>query len=300
MSIPVVMVHGGRVRPNQNECEWLVWTLRQAKEYNPYVVLLGGPRMKDCADEAGVGFYDYYKLYYDRAQAFKDNAYIKFSHYPAAYDWAVMERYFVLADFMRDRGLDALWNLDSDVMTYCDLTEEATKLPKDCWAAYCVPLRQHRYRMSASAHTAYFSYMGIWMFVNFLYSVYLCTEKLHRIREKWERWHIRENQPGGVCDMTHLYLFYTKKGPTIVYNLTGEILSQDDGAFEHNIHVSENGLPNEFRMKGQRKEIEWRAGQPYGFSLRQKRWIRFKTLHLQGRAKSLAQSYFWPRRHHGD
>jgi len=312
MSIPVVMVHGGRVRPNQNECKWLVWTLRQAKEYNQWVILLGSPRMEQCAKDAGVGFYNYFERYYTEAQHFFDKVYVKLSHYPTAYDRAVLERYFVLKEFMRDHELERVWNLDSDVMVYRDLFMEAEGLPYtfvpapptaesehnythyEPWAAYCIPIVQHEYRLSASAHVAWFSREGIWAFCQFMEHMYTDPDKFDQLNRKW-RWHQRESKPGGVCDMTHLYLFSREHSLRVV-NLTDAITPETKATHEHNLHVSENGLPDEFRMKDGRKEIEWRAGKPYGFSLRQKRWIRFKTLHLQGRAKSLAQSYFWPRR----
>ena len=286
MTIPIVMVHGGKVRPNQTE-DFLITTLKQARQWNDWVILLGGPRVKDHASEAQVGFFDYFNLYYKGAQQFLDDVYVQMSHYHQPYDIAVMERYFVLQSFMADWGIDTVCNLDSDVMVYCDLTEEESKIERPYDAAYCIPLNQPKYRLSASAHTSFFTKTGIDKFCEFLLDSYTVPDMFAILKEKWD-WHIREKRPGGVCDMTHLYLF-SKDQPT-VHNLTGKV--EGDGVFEHNIRVSENGLPDEFQMLKGKKEIVWRDGLPYGYSLRLERWVRFNTLHLQADAKESAQHYY--------
>ena len=280
MSIPVVMVHGGKSRPGQVE-DFLVTTLKQASQWNDQVILLGGPRVKGYASQAQVKYYDYFKNYYAGARDFIGEHYVQLSGYPRPYDIAVMERYFVLRDFMIKHNVDVLCNLDSDVMVYCDLSKEASKFPVDMFGAYCIPLVQFKYRLSASAHTSFFTRTGIVKFCEFMIASYTESKRFAVIKEKWD-WHVREDKPGGVCDMTHLYLF-AQEFPSKVYNLTGEVL--DDGVFEHNINVSENGLPEAFRMSGKKKELVWKDGCPYGFSTALDKLVRFNTLHLQGNSR---------------
>jgi len=286
-TIPVVMVHGGKVRPGEAE-DFLATTLKQAHQWNDEVILLGGPRVKGHAAKAQVGYHDYFADYYTGVRDFVDDHYVQLSHYSRAYDIAVMERYFVLRDFMLANDIEIICNLDSDVMVYCDLTKEASRLPPDMYGAYCIPLVQFRYRLSASAHTAFFTKAGIVELCDFITNSYVNPGRFAVLQEKWD-WHVRENKPGGVCDMTHLYLF-SQEHPAKVWNLTGTI--SGDGVFEHNINVAENGLPQAFRMSGRRKEIVWKKGCPYGFSTKLGTLVRFNTLHLQGSAKYLAPSFY--------
>lgn len=287
-TIPIVMVHGGRARPSESE-DYLVTTLKQAHQWNERVVLLGGPRVKEYATTAQVGYYDYFTDYYTGVQDFIDNYYTQLSVYTRLYDIAVMERYFVLRDFMLTNDIEMVCNLDSDVMVYCDLSEEARKFPSDMYGAYCIPLEQFKYRMSASAHTAFFSKVGIVKLCDFITSSYKDPERFVTLQEKWD-WHVREKKGGGVCDMTHLYLF-SQEHPTRVYNLIDAVSS--DGVFEHNINVAENGLPEAFRMLDGRKEVVWKNGLPYGFSTKLNMLVRFNTLHLQGRSiKYSAPSFY--------
>lgn len=286
MSIPIVMVHGGKSRPDQVE-DFLVTTLKQARQWNDRVVLLGGPRVRGYASQAQVEYYDYFKNYYAGVQDFVGKHYVQLSGYSKSYDIAVMERYFVLRDFMIKHNVDVLCNLDSDVMVYCDLSEEASKFPVDMFGAYCIPLVQFKYRLSASAHTSFFTKTGIVKFCEFMIASYTELERFAVLKEKWD-WHVKENKPGGVCDMTHLYLF-AQEFPSKVYNLTGEVLG--DGVFEHNIDVSENGLPGAFRMSGRKKELVWEDGCPYGFSIVLDKLVRFNTLHLHSRKQQVGE-YF--------
>ena len=286
-TIPIVMVHGGKVRPGAPE-DFLITTLKQVHQWNDWVVLLGGPRVKDYASKAQVGYYDYFTDYYAGIQDFIDNYYVQLSHYSRPYDIAVMERYFVLRDFMLANNIEMVCNLDSDVMVYCDLTEEVRRFPSDMYGAYCIPLKQFKYRLSASAHTAFFSKTGIVKLCDFIATSYTDPERFAILQEKWD-WHVREKKGGGVCDMTHLYLF-SQEYPTKVHNLTGGI--SGDGVFEHNINVAENGLPGAFRMSGRRKELVWKKGCPYGFSTKLGMLVRFNTLHLQGPGKCLAESFY--------
>jgi len=287
MTVPVVMVHGSDgVCPDVDQ-GYLATVLKQAQQYNERVVLLG-----DAANRhLEVEHYDY-RDFYGEARRFFEREYVKYSYYEDAYDRFVMGFYFVLKEFMQATDVDVISNNDSDVMIYCDMAEEERKLPQGYEIACCIPLHQPPFRWCASTHTSFITFEGLCELCDFIHRMYTIPSGLLRLESKWA-WHTgaAQSRHGGICDMTMVWLFQQGEGRHIV-NLTPAITSPGEGAFSHNLSGAENGLPDEYRLRGRYKEIEWRDGQPYGWNLRLGAWVRFKTLHFQGGAKHLIPAAF--------
>jgi len=282
--IPVITVHGGDVKLSSKD-EYLRWTLRQASEYASRVILLGGPKVKCLVGKAE--YYDYLRNWSDSAKVFAENAYVKMSFYTNIYDLAVLKRYFVLRDFMEAQKIDLVFSCDSDVMLYSRPEDEAEAFGvKDI--AFCIPQNQYAYRWSASSHAAYFSREGIERFCDFILKTYSSQSGLAKLQRKWD-WHQKEKKPGGICDMTLLWLFSLENKDVV--NLSRAIGSPLR-AFDHHVNTTENELPNEYIMEGGKKKLSWQSGQPYGHNKILDQDVRFAALHLQGGAKKLAMAYF--------
>lgn len=126
---------------------------------------------------------------------------------------------------------------------------------------------------------------------DFMHRMYTTPDGLAKIKSKWD-WHISNNKPGGVCDLTLLWLFVESRNRDRIVNLTPVIQSTENGTFSHKISGDENSRQGEYRMNGRLKEIQWRGGIPYGFNVRLGEWVRFKNIHLQGGDKPLAKSFY--------
>lgn len=118
--IPVVVVHGGS-KPYVRFC------IRRAVDSNPRgrVVLLGD------AATAGIGAGEHIRL--DDAALQDDIAEFRtiYEHLGPAethrFERFCIERWFVIRNFMRRDGLDRCLVVDSDVLLFCDVTEEAAR-----------------------------------------------------------------------------------------------------------------------------------------------------------------------------
>lgn len=273
--IPVVFSH--RLGVKDVDQGYLKHALEQAQEYNCRVILIGD----DSNVSLKVEYYHYAK-YAQEAETFGTH-YVHMCTNPYEFELYNLQEYFVLKQFMRARGLERIFLCDSDVMLYCDITELESKL--GLYDIACsIAKTQWKYRWSASAHVSYWSLESLTEFCEYIQRVYTTPKLLTKLREKWD-WHQQEDKTGGICDMTLLWLFCAGKK---VINLAQV---RDDAVFDDNINVSENWLPDEYRMKTGIKEVTWQQNQPYGFNLKLEKWIRFNALHFQGAAKKLLSSY---------
>lgn len=266
--IPVVFIHRG----NQ---EYLDIALRQAKQWNPEVILLGD------ASNSQLGFeHCRYDSLFGRASRFT-SLYQHMSTNPRNFELFCIQRWFVLAGLMRLHDYDEIFYCDSDVMLYCDVSGPGQVLSNRL-ATYAMAQRQSNYRWSAAGHVSYWTKLGLAQFCDFIDHVY--GHQLGKLEEKWN-WHRRTKTPGGICDMTLLWLFSRENEIPILTRV------HDNATFDENINISENHLPNEYRMYEGHKEITWHDRQPYGYNLMLRRPIRFNALHFQGTAKKLMKSH---------
>jgi len=184
------------------------------------------------------------------------------------------QRWFIIKDFMERSGLERAFVCDSDVMSYCDIDCEEAKLGPYS-AAFCLPARQTNYRWCGSAHVSFWSLKTLVRFCTYALDSYTDAVRKASLKTKWE-YHLDTNRPGGVCDMTVLYLFALENE---IINLSA---IRDGSSFDHNINHAENEFDDEYEMARGIKRIRWEHGRPYGFNVRAKRWVRFNTLHFQG------------------
>lgn len=279
--IPVVFTHRG----NQ---EYVEIALRQAAQYNSMIFLLGD-NSNECFESHHPRIEHRYINEYFLKDALRVQDYYKhMCSNPYGFELYNLQEAFVLREFMQRNGHNKIFACDSDVMVYADLAGEEEKYG-DYLAVYSVPQEQWEYRWSASAHSVYWTFSGLCAFCDFVEATY--TENLDRLREKW-RWHQEKGAPGGICDMTLLWLFYAEN-----VGLVHDICrvwrdGQEYVAFDHNIGVGENAFPDEYRMDGELKEVEWQGGQPHCWHLELERWVRFAALHFQDGAKTRMGEYY--------
>ena len=187
-NVTIIVVHRG----NQ---EYLRDALRCARNAGNEVVLIG-----DQTNTGDIGWVDYQPC---QAEAYEEfsKIYEHMSSNPYKFELICFERYFLTYSYMKKKGLSDCVMMDSDVCLYEKVTKE---LFTNTDLAISIPEQKTKYTMSASAHFSYWTLEAMEEMLNYLMFAY--KNKLPEIYEKWE-WHTKTNSPGGICDMTLLYLF---------------------------------------------------------------------------------------------
>ena len=275
--IPIVIAH--RLGVKEIDQGYLAFAIKQAQEYNPRVILIG--------DNSNIYIpveHHHFTKYFQEAESFAPH-YRHMSSNRAPFQLWDIQRHFIYKAFMQDQGYEKIFTCDSDVMIYSDLARAEGTLG-DYDLALSITETQWKYRWAASAHVSYWTLDALVGFCEFIQRAYTTPALLHKLEEKWA-WHQETNTPGGICDMTLLWLFSRDK------NVVNLAQVRDETTFDDNINASENYHPDEYRMKAGRKEITWRNNQPYGWNLKLNKLIRFRTLHCQSDpTKALIQHYY--------
>lgn len=196
--VTIIVVHRG----NQ---KYLRDALRCARNAGNEVVLIGDmSNSKDC------NWVDYRSCQSEEYSHFSE-IYDHMSSNPYKFELICFERYFLTYTYMKKNQLTECVMMDSDVCLYEQVTE-ATFQGADL--AISIPEQKTNYTMSASAHFSYWKLETMKEMLDFLIASY--ENKLPEIYEKWN-WHKSTGTPGGICDMTLLFLF-SKQYKGVVLN----------------------------------------------------------------------------------
>ena len=200
-NVTIIVVHRG----NQ---EYLRNALRCARNAGNNVVLIG-----DHTNSKDIQWVDYLSCQSEEYSEFSEY-YEHMSSNPYKFELICFERYFLTYDYMKKNNLSECVMMDSDVCLYEKITKS---LFKNVDLAISIPEQKTKYTMSASAHFSYWTLETMESMLKYLTWSY--KNKLADIYEKWE-WHKKNNIPGGICDMTLLYLFAKQ--------YEGSIMNTDD------------------------------------------------------------------------
>lgn len=178
-------------------------------------------------------------------------------------------RWFILQEYMKNKGIDICLHLDSDVMLYAKAETEFKKFEQFDFTL------SHR----CCGSNSFFTLKGLSEFCDFVMKIY-GNKPSYEFERIAAHYHVRQKHglQGGVCDMTLLEFYsYTKCGTV------GEMMHIIDGStYDHNINASDQY----FKMSGQNiKEISFFENRPYCHQITTGKEIRFNTLHYQGSAK---------------
>lgn len=272
--IPVVITHRG----NQ---DYFHDVIRQALSYNERVILIGDDSNRNTP---GVEHFLGRELYTSEIELF-ENSYVHMHLNPSlAYRCACITRWFLIAEIAKRLDLPMLFACDSDLMLYTSVEEPEQRLGEYDLAC-SIPVFQPEFRWSASGHVSYWKRDMLFEFCKFVSRTYSSLSRLAHLGEKWD-WHRKTDSPGGICDMTLLWLFIQEGIRTCI-----DLCSPVEGTvFDHNFNEAGG-----YRTVGNTKEIEWRNNQPYSFHMGLRSWIRFNALHFQGPAKRVLTHYFRPK-----
>lgn len=206
--------------------------------------------------------------YYDGLDNLR-NVYEHFSYLDPTFEFICIFRWFVLRNFFNKHNLDYAYYSDSDVMIYYDLQPFYEKYYSQYDACYVTTENQKNYRWSSSACCSFWKKESINKFCEFILSCY-SPEKIHVIKDKWD-YHVTNSIPGGICDMTLLYLFQDQ----IYFFPLSKVI--EDFAFDQNMKDKNNYYDNEYDYTTVKK-INFVNGFPQCFNKKYNKDIKFLTL----------------------
>lgn len=261
--IPVILIHKGFQ-------EYVKYNVLQATKNNP-VILLGDTNPN--LDINNFEFVNYHNLL-DGVDSFRLK-YLHLSTNPFEYELFCYQRWFILRNFMKERGLNVVFYVDSDVLLFVDVTKEWEK-----FSQFEMTLL-HR----TAAISSYITYSGLDNFCNLLDNIY--DNKNDYPYKKIES-HFKVRQEcglaGGVCDMTLLEYFHYNAESGGGPGRIGEMMTIiEDSTYDHNI----NAKDQDFSFKNGMKEVKIINKTPYVYNEKFKKDIKFNSLHFQGGSKDL-------------
>jgi hypothetical protein len=265
--------------------DYLRTALRSAADFNDRVVLVG--------DESNRGFWtdhwDSSRAGLPRLDEFR-RTYVKMSDYPEFYETAFWRRPFAVEAWMRAEGVGHAFVLDSDTVTFADYsTTVLPALPDGCAAAMMTFHEQGSFDWASSFHFSYWTLEALADFNAFCIEAYRDPVLRGRLETKY-RWHLDNRRPGGICEMTLLYLWRERHeartwNPARVW---------DGMVADSAITTPDNYFRDEYVMRRGFKKLVFRKGLPYGLNRVLGREVRFVNVQCQGGAKALMRLLYAP------
>lgn len=275
--IPVIISHFNQ------QPTYLKFALKSAANFNKNVVLIGDNSNKDFWKN----HWDVTSIESKKYQAFQ-KCHVQMSYYPKKYEDSFWKRMFMLEEWMRRNDVKKTFLLDSDVITFANYSVELAPILFDNYIASLMTCEnQDNFRWASSCHFSYWTLEGLEDFTSFCIEAYHNKTIREQLETKW-KWHNDHNKPGGVSEMTLLYLW--SKDNQKVANSSKVI---NNMTVDHSINTSTNYSENEYQMQLEIKKIIFRDGIPYGFNKISNKEIRFLGIHCQGTAKILMRFFYY-------
>lgn len=264
--IPIIFIHFGN-------CYYLKDALSITKKNNKLIYLITDMNV-NIEGVNVINFKDYYEGVEDFLKIYKH-----MSTNSSEVEFICIARWKIMLNFMKKNNYENAIYLDTDVVAFENLSENLKERIEKNKIGYSCPDNQPEFRWSCSAHTSFFNVRKLEKLWTFFLKHYSEVPYLKILKQKHAH-HIKNNIPGGVCDMTLLYLFSKEnKIDSITSVVNGE-------TFDHNINSSENLFNGEYDMAqtqyGFIKKIDIIENKPFCHNKTLNKHIKFNTLHFQG------------------
>lgn len=220
--------------------------------------------------------------------------FVNFSSNPASFEYACFERFFLLHQFMKTHQHTRVVYFDSDCVLLEDMNAFIASIPE--WqtdgALSIVPSSDETFNSCACISNGLITLEFCEVFMQLCKDIYLTKTKLNWIRPKIV-WHAKNNEPGGVCDMTLCNLIVSKNMVSHpLHNTNATILFQKEMCtFDHQFASAfgYNGEPT-FVIDPQTKlKAFQKKNGKYYFITTSGLPVRALSLHFQGTAKRVLE-----------
>jgi len=199
-------------------------------------------------------------------------------------------RWFHLLDLMKKENITSAFYLDTDVMLYASACEMFNHFSEsgELWCGFSIPEHaDDSLDWTASGHTSYWTLESLEDFCKFITQSFSDPIHLAKYNKKWS-WHQKNNVPGGICDMTTLFLFWREYSSKI----NNFAKTQNKCVIDHNANLSLNYSEQEYLMNRRIKAIKTIDGKGYFHRIAQNDSIRAFSIHFQGGAKKYMALYY--------
>jgi hypothetical protein len=262
--IPIVFVHTGTQFYLKN-------AIKHAALFNPKNrIILIGDKSNRVVENYGYPNVKHYLIedYFDLAKDF-EKKYIHLSSNHYKYELFCFQRWFIIRNFMIEEGIDKCLCLDTDVLLYCNVTDEFNS-----FLSYDFTVCR-RFTPNATL----MKNDSIQRFTNFIELLYTEPTYISKLKEI-NRECFDENgtriKMGGVSDMTAFELYQKD----ISDNVLDLIYPINGVCFDARLNLSDG-----YKLKDGLKEIVWKDNLPYGKYGETEKLVRFLGFHFQGRLK---------------
>ena len=198
---------------------------------------------------------------------------------PFEFEKISFNRFFLIKRFMEIYKYESIFHIDSDVLLYTNIVE-----CKDFYISYDFTLSKN-----SCVSNSYLTYDMVADFCEKLLKVYELKERYfwyNDIKKIYQSMQAA-NKAGGICDMTFLKHYKTRKECNDFY-LCGEMTSIiEDKTFDH--HISDQ---DDYEFEDNHKKIKFVTGIPFCYNIKLEKDIQFLTLHFQGKStKNIIYKY---------
>ena len=199
-------------------------------------------------------------------------------------------RWFYLLQYMRREHVNSVLHLDSDVLLCSSLAEIRRSYSKTVSdGGLLVPEQaDNSFMWCASGHISFWTIDLLEEFCAFCVTSFCQAEYRELYEEKWN-WHLTNRKPGGICDMTALYLFWREREARI----TNLAMNRNGNVFDLCISSGCNYYEDEYVTRSGKKLIRFIDRQPYlRCNDETGSLVRVHALHCQGGAKEFIPYYY--------
>lgn len=265
--LPIIFIHWG-------DSDYLKYSLSQAKLFNPSSDIILISDIKKKSSEV----YKQYDIskYYNGIDEFIKT----YVHRNTISEWYTLfwfKRWFVLNNFIKDEKIIFPFLIvDSDVLLYSNVSEVYETSFKD----FDITINGER----GPQYTFFRNQVVLSEFHKTIINHYK-DENLIKLLEEKHRFHIENNEVGGVDDMTILFhfcrsdIFKVGNSRVILYN----------SVFDGTICCSE-GFEYDERKKI--KSFSWQNKLPYCKNIENGSKIKFNAIHFQGYGKRYMHRFY--------
>ena len=209
--------------------------------------------------------------YFERADEF-GTVYEHMSSNMYDYELFCFQRWFVVLEFVKRKGIVNFLCMDSDVLLYCNINSMFIKYV-GCDFTICNGFHPAVNLFSASS---------LEKLCSFMMELYTVPSKLDRLRVRYKSF-IMEKKVGGNCDMTAIQ-YYIEEFPHRVIDVGVPI---DNFCFDGCISRSFDL----FEMKNGLKKVYWINNKPYFKLLDDGMLVEVGSLHFVGKTKFVIYKY---------
>jgi len=195
-----------------------------------------------------------------------------------------------LLQYMRSERVQSVLHLDSDVLLCSSLDEIRIKYSNtmsDC--AFLIPREDdNSLRWFASGHISFWTIDLLEEICSFCLNSLCQGEYQELYKQKWN-WHLTNQTPGGICDMTTLYLFWREREARI----TNLAMNHNGNVFDLAVRTGSNYYEDEYVTQSGKKEIRFIDRHPcLRCNDETRSRVRVHALHFQGAAKQDFPYYY--------